>query len=97
MYFFSYSQEKNGQQIARNVSVTDTLSECSVQNMYALCLSKKLVMNQDTFLFRYRYQKIHAVPGLSAVSTVSVLYNGKYTIFISGNYSSNFSFSYTLH
>ncbi|KAM9190271.1 mucin-5AC-like [Mergus octosetaceus] len=64
------SQEKNGQQIARNVSVTDTLSECSVQNMYVLCLSKKLVTNQVTFLFRYRYQKIHAVPGLSAPGAV---------------------------
>ncbi|XP_031469998.1 mucin-5AC-like, partial [Phasianus colchicus] len=63
----SQSQEKNGQKIARNVSVTDLLSECIVQNTNVLCHSKYLVLNQDTCLFRHRYQKIHAVPGLSAV------------------------------
>lgn len=54
--------------------MTDPLSECIVQNTNVLCHSKCLVLNQDTCLFRHRYQKIHAVPGLSAVSTVSGLY-----------------------
>ena len=61
-------QEKNGPKIARSVFVTDPLSECIVQNTNVLCHSKCLVLNQDTCLFRHRYQKIHAVPGLSATA-----------------------------
>ncbi|XP_072194931.1 mucin-5AC [Excalfactoria chinensis] len=66
----SQSQEKNGQKIARNASVTDILSECTAQNMNVLCHSKCLVLNQDTCLFRHRCLKIHAAPGLSAPGTV---------------------------